>query len=138
VELHHWIGIGLTLFGFLSGLLVNGITIAVKVTRSLSDMESRLKQSIMQQRDAIDSDIELSRRETTASVDTLRGHVGELGAALRTKIHEVETWARDTFVRRDSFQLVVQEIKSEIKQAAATSEQKLERIEQKLDKLQQR
>ncbi len=47
--------------------------------------------------------------------ETLRREFGETGTALRTKMHEMETWNRDTFLRRQSFYEATKEMASDIK-----------------------
>ena len=42
--------------------------------------------------------------------ESLQKEAGEMGHALRTKIHEIETWSRDHFVRKESFEFVVNRI----------------------------
>jgi predicted nucleic acid-binding Zn-ribbon protein len=65
--------------------------------------------------------IETARDEIELKQERYVREVGESLSAIRQKIHDVETWSRDTFVRRDSF-------------AAAIAELGL-RIEKRIDKL---
>jgi hypothetical protein len=85
-------------------------------------MEKRLSIAIT----AVKTDLE-ERQDKAA-----REH-GEALSALRQKIHEVEMWARDTFVRRDSFLAVVNEVKSGFNDLGKRIEQRLERMEEKID-----
>lgn len=63
--------------------------------------------------------------------DDIRKEAGELGHALRTKIHEVETWNRDTFVRTDSFEIVINQIRTSL-------EKNFDKLETKIDKIDER
>jgi hypothetical protein len=44
------------------------------------------------------------RAGTEAEQEKMGREFGEIAAAIRQKIHEVETWARDEFVRKGSFE----------------------------------
>ncbi len=70
---------------------------------------------------------ELELRQDTALRDS-----GEGLSALRQKMHEVEIWARDTFVRRDSFVAIIAEVKSGFNDLGAGLEKRLERMESKI------
>lgn len=100
-------------------LLLN-VVIAVKggawgLSDRLAAMESRLANTMAAHRTEIDSAFETMRRET-----------GETAAALRTKIHEIETWARDEFVRKNSFENALSRI-----------EKSVDRLSEKLDEFRQ-
>jgi hypothetical protein len=92
------------------------------LSSKLADMEKRLSIAIA----AVKTDLE-ERLDKAA-----REH-GEALAALRQKIHEVEMWTRDTFVRRDSFLAVVNEVKAGFSELGKRIEARLERMEEKID-----
>lgn len=89
---------------------------------ALSQMEIRL-------RDAIDK----SGREIDERIDIQRREFGESHLALRQKIHEIEVWARDTFVRRDSFYKVSDDLTNSIITLGNKIDTRLERMEEKID-----
>lgn len=66
-------------------------------------------------------------REGVGRAEALRQETGEVGHALRSKIHEVETWNRDTFVRKDSFNMVISRIEGALEKMG-------DRLESKIDK----
>lgn len=84
-------------------------------------------------RDAVRAEIEEHREKFDTQIDALRQNTGEMGAALRQKINDVELYARDTFMRRDSFQLVQAELKEQVKALGDKIENRLERMEAKID-----
>jgi hypothetical protein len=92
------------------------------LSSKLSDMEKRLGSAIT----AVKTDLE-TRQDKAVREN------GESLSALRQKIHEVEMWARDTFVRRDSFLAVVNEVKQGFNDLGKRIEQRLERMEEKID-----
>lgn len=59
--------------------------------------------------------IALSAQEVESRVDRNSREFGEVVAALRAKITEVELFTRDTFIRRDTFMLTAAETKSDLK-----------------------
>lgn len=66
-------------------------------------------------------------RGSLGRAEILTRETGELGHALRTKIHEAETWNRDTFVRKDSFETVITRIEK-------TFEKGIDKLEDKIEK----
>ena len=77
--------------------------------------------------------IEKSRKEIDDRIEVLKREFGETNAAVRSKIHEVEIWARDNFMRRDGFYKVQEQLSSEIKTVRDEMKSDLRRIEEKID-----
>jgi len=59
--------------------------------------------------------------------------IGESILAMRTKVHEVETWARDTFVRKDSFEGGFTRLEKVISDRFSSVDARMERMEGKID-----
>lgn len=78
--------------------------------------------------DNLRRDLYTAEREGIARADQLRQETGEVGHALRNKVHETETWNRDTFVRKDTFENVVNRIEKFIEKSADKLEAKLDKI----------
>ena len=68
------------------------------------------------------------RADVLERLETMRHETGEMGNALRTKIHDVETWNRDTFVRKDSFEMVIGRLEKSIEKLGDKIEDRLDRI----------
>lgn len=90
--------------GTILTLLVAIVGVARKFTRLESDVENgeEIRASDKREREMLEARIEnLSRdvttldRDSVTRVDSLRLETGEMGAALRQKIHEVEISSRD-------------------------------------------
>lgn len=80
-------------------------------------------------RDAMDD----HRKEFDGQLDTLGRSFGETVLALRQKIHEIETWARDEFVRKGSFEQAVNRMEHTVGDQFSKLEKRLERMELKID-----
>lgn len=103
--------------------LVLNVTVAiVGLTWGLSKIRDTVRDQIDARREEVDEDIEKLRRE-----------FGETSAALRTKVTEVELWARDNLVKKDSFGVVTDRISTELKNFAERIDRRLERMEEKID-----
>lgn len=123
------------------GLYLNIGTIVTLVLSSfgLAWKLSRIEKAI---RDDFDAEVDNLQRDVvklaTAGAEraeTLRHEFGETGSALRTKIHEVETWNRDNFVRKESFELVIARIEKSMEKLGDRFEEKLEKL---IERIQQR
>lgn len=118
----HVMSADLSLYIALAAFGVNMIGTIVGVTWKLSRVELSLRAAITDERRDIDENMERKTRE-----------YGETAAALRTKIHEVEVYMRDTFVRRDGFYKVKDELSAEMRGIAQQLNQRLDRLEAKIE-----
>jgi len=103
------------------------IAYAVKLTWQVRSIDKEARDYMDAQIDNVQVDIKAVERGSVDRADTLRHETGEMGSALRTKIHEIEVYTRDTFVRKDSFELVVGRIEKSI-------EKMTDKLEDKIDK----
>lgn len=106
----------------LAAFAVNMIGTLVGVTWKLSRVEISLRDAITHERKDIDEDMARQSRE-----------FGETVAALRVKVHEVEVWARDAFVRRDDFYKIKDELSDQMKGMAAQINSRLDKLEAKIE-----
>jgi hypothetical protein len=106
----------------ISGLILNILVAVIGLTWGVAKI-----------RDAVRTEIEEHREKFEGQIDTLRKNTGEMGAALRQKINDVELYARDTFMRRDSFAAVQAELKAQMQAMGDKIETRLERMETKID-----
>jgi hypothetical protein len=110
------------------GTLLALITAVVKLTWKLGEIEAEVRADMGAEIDNVTRDVRMNERAATDRAETLRHEFGETGAALRTKIHETETWNRDTFVRKDSFEMVIGRLEKSIDKLG-------DKIEDRLDKM---
>lgn len=122
------------------GLILNLIGSAVFVTRAIGRLEISLLGAIT-----------IERKEIDATIEQLERRYGETNAALRERIvlaereaaakvadllatiNSFEKWSRDTFVRREGFYKVRDDLQADIKELGAQIYQRLERMEKKID-----
>lgn len=117
----------------IAGFVLNLILIAVGGTWKLSRVEASINKTIFDHRREIDERIVELMQEFERRIVENERRYGETVAALRTKIHDVETWARDEFVRKGSFSLVAAEIKISVGDLGKEIKTRLERMEGKID-----
>jgi len=121
-----YIGIGtfaLTVIGY-----------AIKLTWQASRTEQEQREYTDAQIDNLRRDMMSVERGSLERAESLRHETGEMGSALRTKIHDVETWTRDTFVRKDSFDMVIGRLEKSIDKLGDKIEEKLDRLAERFQK----
>jgi hypothetical protein len=125
------------IYGAVATVAIGIIVHAIRATWALSRVEKELKDYFDAQIDNVLRDVVKLERAGAERAETLRHEFGETGAALRTKIHEVETWNRDTFVRKESFEMVIGRVEKSMEKAVDKIEKRLEtmfeKLQQKLD-----
>ena len=128
-----------------AGTALAAIGYAVRITWKISRIEKAVRDDsdlkIKNVRDAFDAEIDNLQRDVVRleraageRAETLRHEFGETGGALRTKIHEVETWNRDTFVRKDSFEMVIGRLEKSLEKLGDKIEDRIERLADRLQK----
>jgi hypothetical protein len=105
-----------------AAFVLNLLVLVIGGTWRLSRMEVSLSNKITRTRAEIEERQDRQSRE-----------VGETVAAVREKINQVELYCRDTFVRRDGFYKVRDELAVDIKTLGEKIEARLERMESKID-----
>lgn len=122
-------------------LYVSGATViavvgyAVKLTWKFRDLEKEMREDSDDKIKSIKADYDKAVREHMNDLDTMRHEFGETVAAVRTKIHDVEMWNRDTFVRKDSFEMVIGRLEKSIEKLGDKIE---DRIDKMVERIQQR
>lgn len=111
-----------------AGTIVAVIVAVAGCVRYLSHIEKGLGESMDAHIENVERKIDLKERESLGRAETLRHETGEMGLALRQKIHDVEIETRDTFVRKDMFEQAMTRIEKSIEKA-------VDKIEEKIDKL---
>lgn len=122
-----WLGaaaFALNLAIFIGGIVWRAGRQEVFWQKALNKLQSTLT-------DKMDAQAKTQSAEIDKLSDEVRREFGEGLSALRAKIHEVELFIRDTYVRRDSFSLVVTRIEEMIKLS-------MDKMDAKLDKLEER
>ena len=112
--------------------LLGIIAYAVKLTWKVRDLEAEIRRDIDAQVENLARDVSNLATLCASRAETMRHETGEVGAALRTKIHEVEVYTRDTFVRKDSFEMVIGRLEKSIEKLGDKLEDKLERVVERI------
>lgn len=98
-----------------------GVLIAT-VSYKLAKAETAILEQLKAERKEIDEN-----RERDGRI------IGEALAALRTKVHEIETWARDTFVRKDSLDKTMERMEKIMGDMKADLSHQIGRLSDRLD-----
>lgn len=117
------------------GTAITAIGYAVKLTWKFRDLEKEMRKDFDAQIDNVQRDYSKAVREHMGDLETMRHEFGETVAAVRTKIHDVEMWNRDTFVRKDSFEMVIGRLEKSIEKLGDKIE---DRIDKMVERIQQR
>lgn len=82
---------------------------------------------------AVRDEIEKHKDRVNSEVKSLRSETGEMGAALRQKVTEVELFVRDNFIHKDTFTRFADSVTELIRQSLEKIDKRLDRMENKLD-----
>lgn len=115
-------------------LALGVIGYAVKLTWQVRSIENEFREHMDAQFDNVHRDVKTVERGSIERADILRQETGEMGAALRTKVHEVEVFTRDTFVRKDSFELVISRMEKSIEKMTDKLEEKIDKVIERFQK----
>jgi uncharacterized protein YPO0396 len=128
----------ITLAGLFCAVAPGGGGVVWKLTR----VESGIREKIESETDVLNEKL-AKVHERLAGVEKqqieeiaiLRREAGESIAAIRTKVHEIETWARDEFVRKGSFETVVSRMEKGIENLGEKIERRLDKMAERIEKI---
>jgi hypothetical protein len=132
------------IFIALAVLLINTFGTVVAITRVIGKLEAAITEKIVAERKEIDRQyddlrdamhrrVEAVQRECDDRVLTAERSFGQTVLAIQTKVFQFEIWARDTFVQKQGFYRVRDDILSDFKALGAQITARLERMEGKVD-----
>lgn len=107
---------------------------AKEVAKSVTRLTEQLSEMM---REFAKSEGELEKKMGDVA-DAVRRDFGQTVEAIRTKVHEFETWSRDEFVRKKSFEEILARHERLLEQRDDRLDKRLERIERMLDEERQR
>lgn len=116
-----------------ASLGLNLLIAIVGLTWGIGKIKDAVRDEIEEHKLRMDAKFE----DTDRKIDAANLRAGEIGAAIRNKVSEVELHLRDHYVRRDSFDRVIGMIIESIKALGDKIEHRLERMETKIDQNQQ-
>lgn len=100
---------------------------AIRATWVVRTLEKEMRENFDAQIDNVQRDVVKLERSNIDRGEAIMREFGETCAAIRQKLHDVEVYTRDTFVRKDSFELVVGRLEKSL-------EKMTDRLETKIDK----
>jgi len=101
---------------------------AVKLTWQVARIEKEQREYTDAQVDNLQRDLNIVKTIGSDRAEIIRHETGEMGAAIRAKIHEFEVFSRDKFVSKESFELVVNRIEKSMEKLGDRVEEKLEKF----------
>ena len=112
-EYYPWISIGIVILGF----LVQGFFGSFKLGRAVEQIRADVKEDIDEERDKIITKIDAMETRFEADQKSQDHNFGEVGAAMRQyiadvekKVREVEIYGRDNYVKIPDFEKAVDRI----------------------------
>jgi hypothetical protein len=121
-----------------SAALVLNIILSVRggawgLSDRLSSMEQRIMGAVVKHKTSLDDTVDQMRQECDEKVELAERRFGETVTAMQNKIHEFETWTRDTFVRRGSLGEAVTRLEQSVADRDIRLEKRFDRLEAKFD-----
>lgn len=105
-----------------AGFVLQAIGLAVVGTWQLSRVETALRVEITKSKD------EIEERQ-----DTHLRHTGETISALRQKINDVQLESAQTYMRRDGFYQVQQQIVADMKELGKKIDERFDKLNERID-----
>lgn len=105
-------------------LVINSFVLVAVLTWKLSTVKQELSDDIIKHRDTLKDEMQTERRV-----------VGESMSALRQKINDVELYGANNYVRRDAWDQAMTQLQSQLSSADKVAEQRILRLEAKMDRI---
>jgi len=116
-----------------AAILISGALLAWNIIQTVYgggwNLSSRLSNMEKSLRVAIDH----SKSETQKRMDEMEKRFGEVGSALRQKIHEIELHIEKNYMRRESFYAANNDSKQAVQEGFRQINKRLDRMEEKID-----
>ncbi len=104
------------------------------VRDELSVSEQRIEAKIEDIERTLAGKVEDVERTSNSRIEGLRHEVGEGISAVRQKIHEVELWGRDNYVKQKQYDAFITLLTQNLRMEFQKLEDRFNRVEDKLDK----
>jgi hypothetical protein len=120
MTVYQWVTLGLGACGFLSTWILG----AFKIGRAVEQMRAGVREEIKQERNSIVEKIDALEKRFDADQKTQDHNFGEVGAAMRQyiadvekKLREVEIYGRDNYVKIPDFERAIERLSADFKMA---------------------
>lgn len=120
------------------GFMLQTIILSVTGTWAISKLKADIIGIVDEHKEEAAKKLAEAIEARDNQVASLEAKMGEMGHALRTKIHDFELFCRDQFVRRDSFMNLINEAKRAEERREAKYDGQLQNILDKIDDLRDR
>lgn len=119
---YQWVTLGLGAFGFIGTWILG----AFKLGRAVEQMKAGVKEQIEQEREKIIDKIDAMEARFDTDQKTQDHNFGEVGAAMRQyiadvekKVREVEIYGRDNYLKIPDFERAVERLSADFKNAVS-------------------
>lgn len=134
---YQWVTLGLGAFGFIGTWILG----AFKLGRAVEQMRAGVREEIEEEREKIVEKIEAMEARFEADQKSQDHSFGEVGAAMRQyiadvekKVREIEIWGRDNYVRKSEFEKATDAIRADIRAMGADIKADISGLNAKIDK----
>jgi hypothetical protein len=118
----------------IAGIILQTIALIVGGIWVLSRTEQNIRQMIADHKLENEERINATMRAIGETFTALRQKISDVDGALGRRINEIELYVRDTFLQKESFRAVIAEIMNDMKNLGDRIENRLLRMENKLDR----
>lgn len=122
------IGTFVALIGAVATAVLKFTRVEKAIIESGQAKDQELREEMEAKFENVSRDIASIERGNTDRLETSRHETGEMGAALRQKIHDVEVFSRDRFVARETFDAAIMRIERSIEKLGDRLEIKIDRL----------
>lgn len=121
--------VGIQLFTFLFTVVAG----AMAGTRALNTLEVNIRNRVDDLANELRKQVAEIDREAREEIEAQSRRFGETAHAIREDVNQLKLYVRDTYVRRDSFMKVQEQIAAETQAHGKRMEECFERIERKIE-----
>ena len=121
-DLYPWISVGVVILGFIG----QGLFGSFRLGQAVEQVKAALKKQIDDERDKVLAEIKKLEKQFSDEQRTQDHNFGEVGAAMRQyiadvekKVREVEIYGRDHYVQKSDFEKATDSIRADIREMAA-------------------
>lgn len=135
-HIYPWISISVVIFGFIG----QGLFGSFRLGQAVEQVKAALKKQIDDERDKIVEKIEALEERFLSDQRTQDRNFGEVGAAMRQyitdvekKLREVEIWGRDNYVQKSEFEKATDRLESAIREWGTDIKADIRELNTKID-----
>lgn len=128
MELHQWVMLGLGALGFLGTWILG----AFRLGRAVEQMRAAVKEQIDDEREKIIGKIDALEARFEAEQKAQDHNFGEVGAAMRQYIADVEKFGLKNYVQKEDFKEAIGQVVSQIREGNAEIKAELKDLQKQI------